>query len=245
MDQIEVIYEDDDVLVINKPAGMLVHASGRGARTDEKTVVDFLVARAPKARGVGEEALHQDGEPIDRSGVVHRLDRDTSGVMVLAKTQEAFGHLKAQFHDRQAKKEYRAFVYGTLKEKWGTIDRPIGRNARDFRLRSAQRGAKGELRPSITNWEVLAQNERFAYLKLTPKTGRMHQIRVHLKAIGKPVVGDVLYASDNDRAAGSLGFDRLALHAYALEIALPNGEQKRFEAPLPKEFLAAEAAVAA
>ncbi len=239
--EIEIIYEDDDVLVVNKPSGLLVHAD-RGEAGD--TVVEWFLARAPLARGVGEPAHGRDGTLLERSGVVHRLDRETSGVLVLAKTQDAFVHLKQQFQDRLVQKEYRAFVYGTMKEQWGTIERTIGRSTKNFRLRSAQRGAKGMMRDAVTNWELIAQKDGFAYLRLLPKTGRMHQIRVHLKAINHPVLKDELYASPNLETGPSLGFDRLALHAYRLTLTLPKGEERSFEAPLGEEFLAAERALA-
>lgn len=238
---IEILYEDEYMVVINKPAGMLVHADGRG---NESTVVDWLLNRAPKARGVGEPGFAQDGVLLERSGVVHRLDRETSGVLVLAKTQEAFTHLKAQFHDRIAKKEYRAIVYGTMKDAWGIINRSIGRSARDFRLRSAERGAKGTLRPAVTEWECIGQSSTHAYLKLFPKTGRTHQIRVHLKSIGHPIVEDALYASSIYRAKDTLGFARLALHAYRLTIFLVGGEERTFLAPLPLDFEIATTAIA-
>lgn len=239
--RIDVLYEDNDVVVINKPSGILVHEDGHH---EGETVVDWFLARAPEARGIGEKGKALSGIELQRSGVVHRLDTETSGVMILAKNQKAFEYLKVQFHDRLVKKEYRAFVYGTMKEKWGTIDRPIGRSARDFRIRSAQRGAKGTLRDAITDWELIGQNEAYAYLKLFPKTGRTHQIRVHLKAVGRPVVGDKLYAPENLLKSDNLGFMRLALHAYKLEIELPNGETKGFIAPLSEEFEKAEVTIA-
>jgi len=237
-----ILYEDADVLVINKPAGMMVHEDG--ISTGE-TVVDWFLGKYPDAKGVGEPGRSPKGVSLERSGVVHRLDRDTSGVLILAKTAEAFSHLKAQFHDRLVKKEYRAFVYGPMREPWGTIDRPIGRSNRDFRLRSAERGAKGTLRDAVTDWELIGtgrfENEHFSYLKLSPKTGRTHQLRVHLKAIGKPIVQDGLYAAHLIEDSNNLGLERLALHAHRLEITLPNGEQERFIAPVPLEFdIAAE-----
>jgi 23S rRNA pseudouridine1911/1915/1917 synthase len=235
--QISILFENDDVLVIDKPAGVLVH-NADGSR--EETIVDWFIARSPKVQGVGEPQNSQKGEPLERSGVVHRLDRETSGVLILAKTQEAHAHLKQQFHDRLAKKEYRAFVYGALREQWGTIDRPIGRSAKDFRLRSAQHGARGMLRPALTHWERIGggqyEGEHFSYLRLRPQTGRTHQLRVHLLAIGRPIVGDTLYAPRMVETSNNLGFVRLALHAHILEIALPGGEPERFIAPLPVAF---------
>ena len=159
---------------------------------------------------------------------------------MLAKNQEAFYHLKAQFHDRLVKKEYRAFVYGPVREQWGTINRQIGRSAKDFRMRSAERGAKGTLRDAVTDWELIGtgrfNDEHFSYLRLIPKTGRTHQLRVHLKAIGKPIVNDELYASHLIKDSNNLDFSRMALHAHQLELTLPSGESERFMATLPAEF---------
>lgn len=229
-----IIFEDADILVINKPVGLAVH--GDGYKTDV-TVVDWFLQEYPEAKGVGETMENKDGEPIERSGVVHRLDIDTSGVMVLAKTSEAYDHLKTQFHDRLAKKTYRALVYGHLNEQWGTIDRPIGRSAKNFRLRSAERGAKGTIRDAVTAWERIGQGEYegepFAYLELKPKTGRMHQLRVHLKAVDRPIVGDVLYAGKRLEQSNNLHLNRLALHAHTLELTLASGETERFVAPVP------------
>ncbi len=237
----KILYEDDTMIVVNKPSGMIVHNDGRDV---SPSVVDWFLLRAPSVRGVGEVGFTQDGAPLERSGVVHRLDRETSGVLVLAKTQESFEHLKMQFHDHLIKKEYRTFVYGTMKEKWGTVERPIGRSTKDFRLRSAQRGARGTLRDAVTDWELIGQSDTHAYLKITPKTGRTHQIRVHLKAIGRPIVHDELYAPEELVAGNSLGFTRLALHAYSLKIVCPNGEERTFLAPLPLDFENASTALA-
>jgi 23S rRNA pseudouridine1911/1915/1917 synthase len=235
------LYEDEAVVVINKPAGLLVHEDGVSTGP---TVVEWLLAHAPEARGVGEPGRGARGESLERSGVVHRIDRETSGVLILAKTAAAFTHLKAQFHDRRVEKEYRAFVYGTLSERWGTIDRPIGRSASDFRLRSAQRGARGLMRPAVTHWERIGQSDTHAYLRLRPETGRTHQLRVHLKAIGRPIVGDSLYAPREVAMLPNLGFTRLALHAYGLTLTLPSGDRKSFRAPEPADFEAAGTAIA-
>ena len=234
---IEILFENDDVVVINKPAGVMVHPDGFHK---EQTIVDWFLEKYPDTKGVGEPQQTNDGEEMERSGVVHRLDKDTSGVLILAKNQDSYEHLKMQFHDRLTKKEYRAFVYGAIREKWGMIDRPIGRSAKNFRMRSAQRGARGTMREAQTEWELIRQgqykNEDFSYIKLMPKTGRTHQIRVHLRAIERPVVGDVLYSSHVFQGSNNLGLDRMALHAHILEIVLPNGECERFIAPVPKAF---------
>lgn len=240
MIDLTIIYEDEHVVVINKPIGVAVHGDGAN---DQPTVADWFVATYPAAVGVGEPMQSKTGAPIERSGVVHRLDRDTSGAMVLAKTQAAYEFLKQQFQNRTIAKAYRALVYGHMNEKWGTIDRPIGRSARDFRKRSAQRGAKGTLREAQTDWELLGQGEYdgepFAYVQLMPKTGRMHQIRVHLKAIDRPIVGDVLYAGAKREQSHNLGLERLALHAHTLAFMTPDNEEQRCIAPIPPEFEAA------
>ncbi len=240
-----VIYEDDAIMVVNKPYGMLVHGDHKESTG---TLVEWFLARVPSARGVGEVTLTPQGEPIERSGVVHRLDRETSGVMVLCKTHDAHAFMKAQFHDRIAKKEYRAFVYGRVHERWGTINRPIGRSAKDFRLRSAQRGAKGFLRSAVTDWERIAsgeyEGEPFSYMRLMPKTGRTHQIRVHLKAIDRPIVQDSLYGVHKIDTSNNLGLTRLALHSHILEITIPSGSHERFIAPVPPSFEAAAERIA-
>lgn len=236
----EIIYEDENMLVVNKPSGLAVHSENSDPAG---TLVEWFLRREPSARGVGETRLGRNGEEIERSGIVHRLDRDTSGVMVLVKNQETFYHFKAQFRERLAKKEYRALVYGKMKDRWGTIDRPIGRSASDFRLRSSEKGARGLRRDAITDWESLKvgeyEGESFSYIKAKPKTGRMHQIRVHLKAISRPIVGDKLYAEHLIDDSNNLGVSRLALHSHRLIVTLPDGQVREFEAPVPAELVAA------
>jgi len=245
MNELKVIFENDDVLVIDKPAGLLVHGEGGDATG---TVVDWFVSRVPSARGVGEPRVAQDGKEVERSGIVHRLDKDTSGVMILVKNQSAFEHFKEQFHERLVKKEYRAIVYGLMKDKWGTIDRSIGRSSKDWRRRSAERGAKGKLRDAVTDWESLksgeVNGENFSFLKLMPKTGRMHQLRVHLKAIDHPIVGDTVYSGKRLEQSANLGLKRLALHALSLKIILPDGQEAVFTAELPPELKTAMESIA-
>lgn len=235
---IRILFEDADVVVVDKPAGVLMH--GDGSRGIEGTIAGWHQKRTPDVQGVGEPIVKEDGHRIEKPGVVHRLDQDTSGVLILAKHQRAYEHLKAEFHDRRAKKEYRTFVHGMVKDERGRIERPIGRSRKDFRLRSAQRGAQGTLRPAVTRFERLLAGKEHSYLSVFPETGRTHQIRVHLKAINHPIVCDALYAP---KLGCALGFSHLALHAYALTITLPNGRTETFTAPLPLEFLAAEQAL--
>ena len=166
-------------------------------------------------------------------GHVHRLDKGTSGVLVFAKNQTAYDFLRKAFHDREVKKTYLAFVYGVPKEKRGVIDFDIGRSRKDFRLRSAQPKAKGRLRASITRYEVLAEASGHAFLKVSPETGRTHQIRVHLKAIHHPVVGDSLYAPNHPK---DLGITRLGLHAYQVDLPLPSGGHTIITAPIPADL---------
>tara|TARA_B100000508_G_scaffold60333_2_gene47492 strand:+ start:42386 stop:43102 length:717 start_codon:yes stop_codon:yes gene_type:complete len=228
--KIEIIYEDNDVVVINKPAGILVHTDGI---SKDETVSDWMLESYPESKDVGEAMTLKNGEEITRPGVVHRLDRDTSGVLILAKTAAAHVHLKEQFQNREVKKGYLAFVYGVPKNKSGVIDAPIGRSAQNFKMWSAQRGARGNLREAITEYEVGEDNGEFAAVKLYPKTGRTHQLRVHMKYLNYPIVCDKLYAPKRECA---LGFERMALHAQTLEVHLPSGETKTFEAPLPEDF---------
>ncbi len=230
---IDIIYEDDTILAVNKPAGVAVHEDGRSG---DPVLTDWVRATRPEVVGVGEPMRLTNGAVIDRPGVVHRLDRDTSGVLVLAKTQDAFLALKRQFQERLLEKEYRAFAWGELRASHGTIDRPIGRSRKDFRLWSAGRDAGGSMRPATTGWTLLAAKDGFSYVALMPHTGRTHQIRVHLKAVGHPVVCDARYAPGRPPA---LGFTRLALHARAITFAGLHGERLVLEAPLPADFVSA------
>ncbi len=235
--KIDILYEDDDILVVNKPAGLKVHGDGR---SDDSTLVDWILKKYPALKDVGEPALLPDGRVILRPGIVHRIDAETSGVLVVAKTQEMYEHLKKQFQARTIKKHYNAFVYGIPKGLRGVINRPIGKSKRDPRLRSAQRGARGVMRDAITQYRVAQTGKGISYLDVFPRTGRTHQIRVHMKAINHPVVHDRLYAPANLPA---LGFERLALHARALTIRDMKGAEQKFEAPLPKDFESALAAL--
>jgi 23S rRNA pseudouridine1911/1915/1917 synthase len=242
------------VLGLNKPSGLMVHSDGR---REELTLVDWINQNYPDLSEVGEQQILQNGEKIKRPGIVHRLDRETSGVILVAKTKEAHAFLKKQFQQRKIEKIYNAVVWGGFAEDKlsGVIDKPIGRSASDFRKWSAEYGAKGELREAVTEYKVLVQRKfknlaytkiqrssensvegEFAYLELRPKTGRTHQIRVHLKAISHPVVCDKLYSNNMCGAQSCLGFDRLALHALSIKIELPNSTFVLIESPLPPEF---------
>jgi 23S rRNA pseudouridine1911/1915/1917 synthase len=228
-----ILYEDADIVAIAKPAGVMTHPDGH---TADETVSDWFAKKYPASAAVGEMQRLPNGTEIARPGIVHRLDRETSGVLLLAKTPEAHAHLKAAFQNRDAKKVYLAFTYGVPKERKGVIEFSIGRSRKDFRLRSAQPKAKGMLREAITRYEVVGDTGRYALLKVMPETGRTHQIRVHLKAIHHPVVCDPLYAPNQ---TCDLGFNRLGLHAYSLDIPLLSGDRLTITAPVPKDLVGA------
>lgn len=231
-----ILFENDAVLVIDKPAGLIVHSDGR---TEEPSVAEWVVAQYPHMRGVGEPWTSPQGEVIDRPGIMHRLDRTTSGVMILAKTQEAHAFLKQQFQERTTQKVYDALVYGHNKEDTGTIEAEIGRSRQHPKRWSAQFGKKGNLRAAVTDWRVLLRGvdpesgERVMHLECMPKTGRTHQIRVHLKAIHHPIICDHIYAEGRPCL---FGLQRPALHARALTIAIAVADTRTFEAPLPRDL---------
>jgi 23S rRNA pseudouridine1911/1915/1917 synthase len=226
---IEVLYEDENFLVINKPSGLVVHPDGKNM---EHSLTEWILENYSFMKDVGEPLVLNNGEVIKRPGVVHRLDRETSGVMVLAKNQNTYNNLKKQFQDRRTKKIYKAFVYGEVKNEEGVIERPIGRSSK-FGLWSAQRGARGFLREAVTEYKVIAKSKDYSFLELQPKTGRTHQIRVHLKAINHPVVSDSLYAP---KKTNNLGFRRLALHAEKLTFYDLEGKAINIESKLPSDF---------
>jgi 23S rRNA pseudouridine1911/1915/1917 synthase len=239
----KVIGETNRYVVVAKPSGLVVHPDGK---TEEPTLCDWLVARYPEIAAVGEPIVRADGSAIQKPGIVHRLDRETSGVMVVAKTQEAFEDLKAQFKDRRTEKRYVAFSWGNMAEDERSVNMPIGRSKGDFRRKRAGAMARGALREAETYVKVLARlraktegkDESFILVSAEPKTGRTHQIRTHLAAIHHAVVGDRLYAP---RRPMALGFNRVALHARELTFE-DGGERKTFQAPLPEDFAAAVAA---
>jgi 23S rRNA pseudouridine1911/1915/1917 synthase len=239
---IDILLETSDFLIINKPAGLRVHADGK---SDVPTVVDWVLSTHPDIAGVCDPMLMVvDGKTIHRPGIVHRLDEDTSGALVIAKTQEAFDYLKQQFKDRLVQKEYHAFVWGHFKEPSVVVDQPIGRSSGDFRRWQAGRGVRGETREAVTRIDAVAQfeelvngkSERFSFIHAFPKTGRTHQIRVHLKYLQRPIVCDPLYA---ESAPAALGFTRLALHARTISFTAPGGGLVQITAPYPVDFEAA------
>ncbi len=220
---LDVLFEDEDIIAVNKPAGLVVHpAPGHPSGT----LVNALLHHCRDLAGVG---------GVLRPGIVHRLDRGTSGVLVVAKRDEAHRRLAEQFRDHSIERIYRAVVRGVPGADTGDVDRPIGRHPRD-RKRMSVRASAG--RAARTGWRVL---ERFptsghAWLEVRPRTGRTHQIRVHLAASGLPIAGDPVYGR---KRSGAAGIDRPALHAAVLAFAHPrSGETLRLEAPLPADLAA-------
>jgi 23S rRNA pseudouridine1911/1915/1917 synthase len=246
LEKIEILYEDADCLVVNKPAGLMVHSDGKN---EGPFLADWILENYPKAKDVGDPMNDIEGNALNRAGIVHRLDRETSGAIIVAKTAKGHVSLKQQFKDRKIAKRYLAFIWGEMKEEFGTIDRPIGRSSSDFRKWSAYPTARGETRAAQTYWtcigniQCLTSNdqsekqsetmEKFSLIQVEPKTGRTHQIRVHLSAVNHPVVGDTLYAPKRPMA---LGFERLALHSHSIEFENLAGEKVKVVAPLPKDF---------
>jgi 23S rRNA pseudouridine1911/1915/1917 synthase len=216
--ELPVLYEDDDCVVIVKPVGLLTHS--KGAFNPEPSVATWLHGRIQD-----ENLLDQDKNSLNnRAGIVHRLDRATSGVMICAKTPGGLSWLQKQFAKRNAKKTYMAIVSGTPTPAEAIIDMPIERNPKapaTFRV-----GAQGK--SAVTHYKVSLQVGRHALLELKPTTGRTHQLRVHLHAQGNPIVGDTLY--------GGEPAERMFLHARSLELTLPNRERQVFVAPIPPEF---------
>ncbi len=227
-----ILYEDEHILVINKPAGLVVHPDGG---TEEPSVSEWFALKYPQSKNVGEPMNVGNGKIIERPGVVHRIDRETSGVLLLAKTNQGFDVLKKQFQNREIEKIYHFFVYGLVKDDFGTIRLSIGRSASNFKKKSAEKGARGEKREALTYFKTLKRlpEEKATFVEAKPKTGRTHQIRVHFKAIHHPLVGDKLYAPKKPLL---LGFDRLALHARSVSFINVSGQEIKVEAPYPEDF---------
>lgn len=208
-DELPIIYEDDNVIVINKPVGILTHS--KGALNDEFTVAEFF------------RRYTSYNLDTNRPGIIHRLDRDTSGVLIGVKNAATAKLLQKQFADRRVKKTYVALLDGTPKESKARIDVPIGRNPNaPSTFRADPKG-----KPAETDYEVVDAKDGHSLVYLKPKTGRTHQLRVHMAYIGTPIHGDKVY--------GKVA-DRMYLHAHQLEITIPTGDRQVFEAPIPVGF---------
>jgi len=207
--ELPIVYLDDNVIVVNKPVGVLTHS--KGALNDEFTVADFF------------RRYTTVGLDTNRPGIVHRLDRDTSGIIIGARNPETAHLLQKQFADRKTKKTYLAVIEGHLAEPTAKIDLPIGRNPSapsSFRI-----DPKGK--QATTEYRTLAVNDKQTLVELRPTTGRTHQLRVHMAYLRTPIRGDRVYGKESDR---------LYLHALRLEITIPSGDRRVFEAPVPEGF---------
>lgn len=220
-----IVYEDDDLLVINKPAGLLTHPKYLGDNSN--SVVDWLIKKYPQVKNVGDSASWR----MIRPGIVHRLDKYTSGLLVVAKTQVTFSYLKKLFQERKIKKTYIALVHGEIKDDRGIINLPLGRIGTK---QTTKIHGKKELKEkeAVTKYKVAKRLNGYTLLEVSPLTGRTHQIRIHLNSIHHPVVGDNIYGvRKND-----LKINRLFLHAYRLEFLAPSGKNLLLEVDLPVEL---------
>lgn len=228
-----VIHEEKDFLAVLKPAGMLVHAVGPNG-SDKGTLVEWALRRYPEIASAESSGR---GEGFHRPGIVHRLDRDTSGIMLVARTKEYLQYLQSLFAERHVRKTYLALVFGVPSSPSGSIDEPIG-----ISRKGGKRSVHSSLasRPAHTEYRVLQEGteRNCSLLEVVPKTGRTHQIRVHLASMGHPVLGDELYGSgDSKELSGSLSANRLMLHANSLGFEASPGNAIMLEAPPDQGFL--------
>ena len=190
----------------------------------------------PQVKGVGESIISTSGVEIEKPGIVHRLDKETSGVILIALNQKAYEYFKQQFKNREVQKVYSAFSYGNIKSDLFKVEEPMGKDRKDFRKRTTK-NPRGKVRDAITNFKVLNRGkdgeELFVFVEARPRTGRMHQIRVHLKHSNTPIVCDRLYSP---KKKSILGFERLALHAKTLIFKDLEGEEVSVEADFPEDF---------
>jgi len=227
----KVIFKGDEYLVIEKPAGLLVHET---KISKEPTLVDWLVNKFPEVAKVADTESLRRGDHTFRPGIVHRLDREVAGVMIVARTQNAFDHLKQQFKDHKVTKEYIALVYGYISQDEGTINFEISRKT-DKGIMAAHPFKSGKGRPALTKFEVLQRFTNAALVKINLETGRTNQIRVHFNALNHPLVGDKVY-KQNKFSNSSIKSDNILLFARELKFIDPNGEEKTFSAEMPEYF---------
>ena len=221
--KLSILYQDNELAVIEKEAGMPILREGPGT---EKTVADFVVEDIP-------EALEEE----HRYGIVHRLDKDTSGVLLIAKTKEMYEYLQEQFQTRKVQKEYTTLVSGIVKENNMSINAPLGRAPSDRRKQKAYSPddpVAQDKREAVTEYRVNKRFKDYTLLSVFPKTGRKHQLRAHLTYINHPIAGDKLYAFKNQPVPE--GLERQFLHASSLSVTLPNGTNKEFRSELPQDL---------
>lgn len=223
MVNIAVLYEDKDIIVLEKPAGMVVY---HDVQHQSGTIIDWLFERYPD--------IHSVGDDPGRPGIVHRLDKDTSGVLVVARNQNSFQRLKKLFQTRDIQKTYSALVVGNIKNESGIIDTPIARSTKYF-ARRVVGGKQGRAREAITEYRVRERFKEYTLLDVFPKTGRTHQIRSHLAHIGHPIACDTLYGGKKFMCPA--GVERQFLHASSVEFVGPSGARMHFGAPLSEDLV--------
>lgn len=224
---IPVIFEDSNILVINKPSGLVVHPFDFG---DEYTLLNFLHEKYAEMFEIKNEIILQDKRVVPLGGIVHKLDRETSGVMVIAKNKRTFDELQKQFLEHITTKEYIALVEGMVEEKHFVIDTPLGREKKSYKQTTIKEKMRGVGNQAITEVTVLEadKNKNTTRVQLLPKTGRTHQLRAHMASIGHPIIGDIAYGS-------TIPSPRIMLHAKRLSFNL-NGQDYNFETKVPPFF---------
>ena len=223
--KINVIYEDRELIVVDKPPGIVVYS---GKEANKKSLIDYLLMIRPNLKKVGK---------APRYGIVHRLDKDTSGLLLIAKSNQSLTFLQNEFKERKVEKKYVALVVGTIKEKFGTIETLIGRSKKDRRKQKTylpnEPGPTGK-REARTYYKIIRNFKDYTLIEAIPKTGRKHQIRVHLAYILHPIAGDKVYGFKNQPCPN--GLKRQFLHSGYLKIELIDGQTKEFISPLPKDL---------
>lgn len=238
INQISIIYEDSDLVIINKPSGLLTHP--RNQNDTSESVVSWFIAKYPESANVIDDFIGEDDD-IDyqnyaklRPGIVHRLDKETSGVLVLAKNKPALQYLKLQFQNHSVQKTYIALSHGLSERKKGTINLPILSLGSKMTTK-IEKDQEAQAKPAITDYRVLDRfQDDYTLFEVQPKTGRTHQIRLHLKAIGHPIVCDPLYSESRFKEPSDL--NRLFLHASSITLSTPSGKGLYVEAELPQEL---------
>jgi len=221
-EKLRIVFQNQDILIIEKPAGISMHPKESAKPRNEVTILDILIKTFPEVKEIGEE----------RPGIVHRLDKDTSGLVIIAKNKKSSDYLQEAFRERKIKKVYKALVWGRLEPEEGAIDAPVGRNPKQRSKMAVVPSGQG--REAFTEYSVLgyfsSNKDTYSLVLVNPLTGRTHQIRTHFASIGHPIVGDRLYGPQK----GSL--DRQFLHAVSLSFKLPSGEYREFKSQLPPDL---------
>jgi 23S rRNA pseudouridine1911/1915/1917 synthase len=222
---LKIIFENKDIIVLNKPSGIAVHPANGSEKND--TIVNGLISLFPEIK-----LIHDTSSGAElRPGIVHRLDKETSGVLIVAKNKKSFSELKNLFQSRQVAKKYLALVYGTPENKKGTISKPLAKSADHKKQTVANQRTRSKIREAITKYKILKSLGKYSLLEVYPKTGRTHQIRIHLSSIGHPIVGDKIYGKKTKNLLVSRHF----LHARQIKFELFK-KKLSFTAPIPKDF---------